>query len=346
MAILDLVKSDVFSDTEIVRKFQSEHQWELRLGSQLVVNEGQEALFVKGGIALDVFTPGTHTLVTGNIPLLRKVVNWVFDKRTPFTAEVWFVNTTVKRNLKWGTPHRVPLFDPKMNFPINVGAFGQWGFRIFDSRSFVTQVVGAQLGANSKKIYEYFIGEIIEKFSQTASQKIMAGTSIFEINAKLVEVSQTVSQAIKEEFEKYGVELVNFSISNISIPPEEMSKIQEVMSKRMEMEQLGSVQIGQGYVAARSLDVMQTAASNGGTTGAMLGAAAGMGFGVGMGFPMGQQMATAVNAPAALAPAPVPAVQNNSNPIAKLTMLKQMFEAGVLSEAEYSEKRAAIIENL
>ena len=38
-------------------------------GSQLVVNQGQEALFFKGGKALDLFGPGTHTLNTGNLPL-------------------------------------------------------------------------------------------------------------------------------------------------------------------------------------------------------------------------------------------------------------------------------------
>lgn len=53
---------DVPSDDYIVSKFNSENQWELRLGSQLIVNEGQEAVFVKGGVALDVFPPGTHTL--------------------------------------------------------------------------------------------------------------------------------------------------------------------------------------------------------------------------------------------------------------------------------------------
>ena len=345
VAVVDLVKSDTFSDNEIVKKFQSEHQWELRLGSQLIVNEGQEAVFVKGGVALDVFTPGTHTLVTGNIPFLRKVVNSLFNNKTPFTAEVWFVNRTVKRDLRWGTPKRIPLIDPKFNFPINVGAFGQWGFRVNDSRSFVTQVVGAQLGANSKKIYDYFIGEIIEKFSQVVSQRISAGMSIFQINGNLVEISSAVGAVVKEELEKFGIELINFSISNISIPPEEMAKIQEVMSKRMEMEQLGSVPVGQGYVAARSLDIMQTAAANAGSAGAMMGAATGLGLGFGMGLPVAQQMASTVNAPAAVSPS-APSNNPSNNPMEKLQLLKQMLESGLLTQAEYEAKRAAIIATL
>ena len=92
MAIIDIVKMDVASDDFIVQKFLSDKQWELTLGSQLVVNEGQEAIFVKGGIALDTFTPGTHTLVSGNIPLLDKIINLPFGGTTPFTTEVWFIN--------------------------------------------------------------------------------------------------------------------------------------------------------------------------------------------------------------------------------------------------------------
>ena len=94
MAILDVVKLDVASDDFIVQKFHSDKQWELDLGSQLVVNEGQEAIFVKGGVALDVFTPGSHTLVSANIPLLSSVTNSLFGGTTPFTTEVWFINKT------------------------------------------------------------------------------------------------------------------------------------------------------------------------------------------------------------------------------------------------------------
>lgn len=345
MAIVDLVKMDVASDDFVVQKFNSEQQWELRLGSQLVVNEGQEAILVKGGIALDVFTPGTHTLVTGNIPFLRKITNSLFDEKTPFTAEVWFINKTVKRNLKWGTPQRIPLFDPQLNFPINIGAFGQWGFRVENSRSFVTQIVGAQLGANSKKIYEYFIGEITEKTSQTISIFIENGLSIFQINTKLADISHSVTNEIIDEFSRFGIELVNFNISNISILPDEMKKIQDVMSKKMEMQLLGSVPVGQGYVTAKSFEVMKGAAQNQGAPGALMGAGAGLGLGMGAGVPLGQQVAQVVQ-PAVSGMNNASAIPSNEDPVAKLSYLKKLFEDGILTQEEYSAKRTAIIEKL
>ena len=99
MALIDVIKYNAPNDDEFVWKYPSES---IKLGTQLVVNEGQEAIFVKGGQALDKFNPGTHTLISGNIPLLEKIVNLPFGGDTPFTAEIWFINTTVKRDLKWG----------------------------------------------------------------------------------------------------------------------------------------------------------------------------------------------------------------------------------------------------
>ena len=314
----------------------SENQYELRLGSQLVVNEGQEAILVKGGVALDTFTPGTHTLVTGNLPLLGKLANSFFGGKTPFTAEVWYVNKTVKRNMKWGTPQRIPLFDPALGFPVNVGAFGQWGFRIDNSRSFVTQIVGAQLGADSKKIKEYFIGEIIEKLTQTISEMIGSGLSVFQLSSKLSEISQKVRDNIVEEFNRFGIELVNLTCSNISIPPEEMQKIQGVMAKKMEMQQLSSVQVGQGYMAAKGFEVMKDVANNSGAVGNMMGLGAGLGLAVNAGMPLASQTAQAVN--------PSNIQNGEQDVLAKLKKLKTLFEEGILTEDEYKAKKAAIID--
>lgn len=339
MAILDVVKLDVASDDFIVQKFHSEKQWELSLGSQLVVNEGQEAIFVKGGIALDVFTPGTHTLVSANIPLISGITNSLFGGTTPFTTEVWFINKTAKRDLRWGTPQRIPVMEATLGFPINVGACGQWGFRIADSRSFVKQIVGAQLVADSHKVYQYFIGEINEKLGQTISAILGSGTPFFSINSQLTSISDTVKRAVEEEFSRFGVELVNFTISSINIPPAEMAQIQAVMSKRMEMQQLSNVQVGQGYITAKSFEVMQEAAKNNGAAGAVMGAATGLGLGFGAAVPMTQAMANSVQ------PGVAPAAAADSL-VARLELLKQMLDKGLLTQEEYDQKRNKIINEL
>jgi membrane protease subunit (stomatin/prohibitin family) len=109
VAIIDRIKFDAPTDDILAWKFPSD---DLKLGSQFVVNQSQDAVFLKGGRVFDLFGPGRHTLSTANLPLLSAVVNLPFGNETPFAAEIWFVNKTVKRDLKWGTSAPIPLIDP------------------------------------------------------------------------------------------------------------------------------------------------------------------------------------------------------------------------------------------
>lgn len=56
MAIIDVVRFDGLKSRDwLIYKYYSE---ELVLGTQLIVQEGQVALFVKGGAIADIFFPG------------------------------------------------------------------------------------------------------------------------------------------------------------------------------------------------------------------------------------------------------------------------------------------------
>ena len=327
----EIVKCNASSDQFFVEKYQSAIEGQIGFGSQLVVNEGQEAIFVKGGIAVNVYGPGTHSLVDGAAGIMSKI----FANRSPFTGEIWFINKTAKLDMPWGTPHRIALIDPQFNYPINLGAMGLYGVRINDSRRFFTQLVGSQALADSDRISSYFIGEIVEKLTKVLCNRIDGGASFFQINSTITEIGDDVERALKEEFQRFGIELVNFSIKSINLPPEDMKQIQSVMAKRMEMQQLGSVQVGQGYLTAKSMEVMQIAAgNNNGAAGALMGAAAGMGLGMGAGVPLGQQMAQAVTQP------------SDNDLEGKLQKLKSLFERGLITEAEYQSKRTEIISQL
>ena len=85
MAIIDVVRFDGLKSRDwLIYKYPSE---ELVLGTQLIVQEGLVAIFVRGGMIADVFYPGTYTLITENLPILKELINLPFGKRTPFSAE-------------------------------------------------------------------------------------------------------------------------------------------------------------------------------------------------------------------------------------------------------------------
>jgi len=335
MALVDIIKCETISDRNFAWKFPNE---EIKVASQLIVGEGQQAIFVKGGEALDVFGPGTHTLSTGNLPLINKVINLPFGGKTPFPAEVWFVSTTVKRDLKWGTTNPIPLMDKSIGFPVSIRAYGKWGVRIVDPRSFLIQFVGSQSYADDTKIHNYLIGEVNQKVGDLFGEKLRDGMPVLEINAELNELSAEAALNIKDEFLKYGIEVVNFNIENINIPDEELKKIQDVMYKTFEAKELSNVELGESFSTLKSFEILKDAANNesDGGVGSMMSA----GIGLGAGFPLGQQMGQNMNVNP-------PQSDNTSNDISsKMKQLKVLLDEGLISEDQFKEKQSKLLEDL
>lgn len=261
-------------------------------GSQLVVKEGQIAVFVKGGKALDYFSAGTHTLNSQNIPLLQGIINIPFGGRTPFTAEVYYINKTAKLDMLWGTSDPISLIDPKYSVRLRVRAFGQFGIRISDFRVFLTELIGAVGNSQVVKydlVLNYFKGVIVTKAkSMIADIIINQKISVLEIAPRLEEVSGMLQQRLTREFERFGIEIVNFFLNSINFPDEDFETINKILGEKAAFDIIGDNR----YNVKRSFDVMETAAGNEGS-GSLAAAGIGLGLGAGAGVAVGSQFAGA-----------------------------------------------------
>ena len=137
---IDIVEWLDSSDDTIVHRFER-YQNEIKNGAKLIVREGQTAVFVNEGQLADVFTPGTYTLNTKNLPILATLKGWKYGFNSPFKAEVYFVNTRLFTDEKWGTKNPVMLSDERFGLT-EIRAFGTYSFRINDPGNFVVNVVG------------------------------------------------------------------------------------------------------------------------------------------------------------------------------------------------------------
>ena len=72
--IIDVIEVPDQAGHQIVRRVPEIGSGDIRLGSQLIVRETQQAVFFRDGQALDVFGPGRYTLTTANIPLLAGLI--------------------------------------------------------------------------------------------------------------------------------------------------------------------------------------------------------------------------------------------------------------------------------
>lgn len=285
MPIIDVVKWDPLENDEYAWKFRSQ---ELSTWTQLIVNESQEAVLVRGGQMEGPFGPGRHTLSTENLPVLSKLINLPFG-RSPFTAEVWFTNRTMPLDVKWGTSDPIQLQDPKYNVMLPVRAFGQYGVQIENTRKFLTKLVGTTRSFSREHLVSHFRGLILTRVKDCIARTIVRDRiTVVEIAAHLNVISATLEQEMAEALEEFGLRIVNFFVNSITTPEDDPAviRLKAALAKRAEMDILGFT-----YQQERSFDTMERAASNeGGSIAPLMGAGMGLGMGVAMGVPMGSAM--------------------------------------------------------
>ena len=285
MAIINRIKFDGLAKEWLIYRYPGDN---FVMGSQLIVGEGQVVVFVKGGQALDYFTAGTYTLNTRNLPILQSFVNLPFGGKTPFTAEIYFINKTCKLDIAWGTADPIQLIDPKYNIKLRVRAFGQFGFRVDDYRVFLTELIGTMNEydvVSYTKMLSYFKGLLVTKVKSLIAQAIIKNKiSALEVTANIDEISEFSKNEISEEFHRFGLKVVNFYIESINFPDEDFDAINKILSDKAAFDIIGD----RRYASMRSFDVLESAADNpGGAAGAFVGAGLGLGAGLGAGQAMG-----------------------------------------------------------
>ena len=294
MAIIDVVRFDGLKSRDwLIYKYPSE---ELVLGTQLIVQEGQVALFVRGGMVADVFYTGTYTLATDNLPILKSLINLPFGGKTPFSAEIYFINTTVRLDINWGTIDPIQLIDPKYYVKLRIRAFGQMGLRILDATTLFKEVIGGMQKTDIvkfDKIKEYYRGILVIKVKSAIADAIITNEiSALEISTKLESLSERVKEQVSPEFEKYGFTVANFFIQSINFPDEDFDKINKILEDKAAFEIMGDGR----YATKRSFDVYEGAANNqSGVAGAFAAGGIGLGAAMGMGASMNQTVGNPIH---------------------------------------------------
>lgn len=222
----DMGMNDIFIYRHPVENF--------KLGSQLIVTEGQKAIFFRNGQALDVFGPGRYTLETQNLPLIEEVLKYPTDADLTFDSQVYFVRTN-RLNVKWGIP-AMELRNPGMNFYVEVGASGSADMEVIEGneniRKFLAQVIGASSGMENNRpkvagesytttyLSEKFRDNITSRLGSLLADIIVSNNiNILDLTAKKATISDILIKDYNELLEEYGLTIPqkHFLITNIKI---------------------------------------------------------------------------------------------------------------------------------
>lgn len=223
MAIIDVIDHPNERSDEIVFRVPQQGAGEFTFGTQLIVREGQAAVFFRDGKALDTFGPGRHTLSTNNLPVLSGLMGLAFGGRSPFTAEVYFVSMREFTDLKWGTAQPIVFRDEDFGM-VRLRGFGTYSMRVGDAQLFIQQVVGSRGAYTTGSIEDYLRGLIINEFNDMLGA---VHTSLLNLPGQSSELAAAMRNALVDDFRRLGLDLTSFQIVAITPPDEVQRRIDE-----------------------------------------------------------------------------------------------------------------------
>jgi membrane protease subunit (stomatin/prohibitin family) len=345
MGLVDFIKKQFVDVIEWLEAGDGVLAWrypfqdrEIQNGATLVVRESQMALFVNEGKVADVFGPGTHKLSTQTLPLLTNLKNWdkLFD--SPFKSDVYFFSTRQQMDQRWGTSQPITLRDKDFG-AVRLRAFGNFSLRLVDPKRFHTEISGTRDTYSVDELDTQLRGLLLQQLSDAVAQ---SGIPFLDLAANQIEFAKALSAAVAPSCEAMGLKLEGLTVQNVSLPEE----LQKILDQKIGMGMVGN-NMGQfmQYQAAQALPTL--AAGQGG--GGIAGDAAGLGAGLALGQAMAQsiqQGLAGVGASAAPAAASAAPAMGADEVLATIEKLGELKAKGILTEDEFSAKKAELLKKL
>lgn len=314
------------SGNTMVKRIPEEGSGEFKFGAQLILRESQKAVFFRDGKSLDVFSAGRHVLKTQNIPIITKLITGLtYGNESPFKSEVYFLNMKLFSNLGWGTREPIIFRDTELKM-IRLRGNGTFSIQIKEPTLFLNKIAGTQGLFTDKDITDYLRSIIVHKLH------VSLGTifkTVFDLPQNFDNLSILVKKNIFLDFEGLGLELHDFSINSISVPPE----VQQMIDKRTGMSAIENLD------DFMKLQIGQSIEKAAGNTSSNAGEGLGLGAGIGLGFMMPQIINQTM--------------QKNENEstikedsFEKLKKLKGLIDIGVITIEEFNETKKRILNNL
>lgn len=200
-------------------------------GSQLIVRESQEAVFLLNGQALDTFGAGKYTLETESFPSLKKAQDMSTGKQNPFCAEVYFINQTTQTEILWGVGG-VSFREPTYDLLIQMGLSGKMNIQVSNSRKLLFKIVGTTKGISwesndsiAKSLKPMFLPLIKSVVMANLPSIIKSkGIDVLEISEASEKIAEQLRQKISDGMEEFGLKVPQFYINDFRFEEDENFK--------------------------------------------------------------------------------------------------------------------------
>jgi len=331
---IDVIEWVDYSRDTLMWKFPDQDK-EVKMGAQLTVRESQVAILINEGKMADVYEPGRHELTTRNMPLLTTLRSWKYGFDSPFKVDLYYFNTRQFTDNKWGTPSPVTIPDSKFG-QVEFRSFGTYNFRIVDFEAFFKELAGTNPILTLSDVEGTLKNKLVDRFTEVVAEMAASDFSFVQMQAQKTEFAQALQPRISEYFAQFGLELTDFSIQSITLPPE----LQEYLRKNTQMNMVGDMNRFMQFQAANAVQKSAENPSGGNA-----------GMDMGTGFAMGQMMMNMMNQQGQQG-GNAPQNQGGGQEMSKdeiMKLLKDLGElkaSGILTEEEFDAKKKELLAKL
>ena len=329
--ILDVIEYLDPTGKEIVHRIPEKGSGEIVLGTQCIVRENQVAVFFRDGRSLDMLGPGRHTLTTLNIPILVNYLKIPFGSKSPFRAEVVFVNVKDYVDIRWDSPKPLAFRDSQLG-TVRLSTQGKFAFQVSRPQMFVNQIVGTQGLYTTENIVSYLQSIVVSRFADLLGE---LQADLLDLPSKYDELGSGLRASASDDFEAIGLLLKAVYITAINVPEE----VEKALDERASIGAIGNMQSYMQFKAARALG--DAALTGGGEGGSFTGMGVGLGAGVGLGTAMASAIGQALGAPAGSG-----AAAAAGGLVEGFAGLKQLVAQQLMLSAEEKTAAAAALDNL
>lgn len=308
---IDVIEYIDESNKILVSKYTDRPTNEIKQGAKVIVREGQCAAFVKGGRLADILYPGTHELITNNLPILSTLEAFPHKFNSPIKSDLFFISTKQSVDNKWATKNPIMMRDDDFGV-IRLRAFGTFAFKIEDPELFMKEVFGSQELVQTWDIVQYFSSMITESFAAVVSEiKI----PILDLSSQYGTISDLVKTKATESASEYGIKITKINVESISLPDEVEKLVDEQSGMGIASKDMKT------YAQYQSVRSMRDSANQ--PSGIM-------GLGAGFGF-ANQMMNNVADA------------QEKVDIYEEITKYKALLDSGAITQEEFDALKAKIL---
>lgn len=344
-------------------------QVDFNTNSVITVAPNEQVIFIKNGEFYGTLPSGRHEIKSENYPLLSRIRNMLTGGMSTFTCQVYHVNTS-EQNVGWGTTSAIEIQDFFLgggNIGVRTLIRGAGEFRVrFNiredddaSKQTFMRLMGDKSSYTSNDLSMLFRAQISQEISDVVGKTLEYSSkqrSINAISSQLKDFSKELKPIFDELFVDYGLELVNFSFYNLTIDETEERK--KYLDRLIAAAHTGS------YDKAVQQELLKDVAINP-AAGGIASAGAGLGMGMAAGNAFAQMATTAFSQPQQPQAPQQPmgfggqnrfGVNNGQqqpsqqssqpDPMESLMKMKQMLDAGLITQDIYNAKVAEIMSRM